>query len=128
MRLEGPVSRYELTSALWVAILDRVCPKPLVARFAIDAVSVLKQIRYGWVADILMGFALSARAVFVSNFPLLSGRLSLDCHPKTALLNHAKNTHDDGSRTKVSSLMSFPLFFVFQPIGIMPLIAAHAEC
>jgi len=24
--------------------------------------------------------------------------------------------------------LSFPLFFVFQPIGIMPLIAAHAEC
>ncbi|MDP1651957.1 MAG: hypothetical protein Q8L56_04455 [Rhodocyclaceae bacterium] len=23
--------------------------------------------------------------------------------------------------------LSFPLFFVFQPIGIMPLIAAHAE-
>ncbi|MDP1651893.1 MAG: hypothetical protein Q8L56_04130 [Rhodocyclaceae bacterium] len=23
--------------------------------------------------------------------------------------------------------VSFPLFFVFQPIGIMPLIAAHAE-
>jgi len=25
-------------------------------------------------------------------------------------------------------LVSFPLFFVFQPIGIMPPIAAHAEC
>jgi hypothetical protein len=24
--------------------------------------------------------------------------------------------------------LSFPLFFVFQPIGIMPPIAAHAEC
>jgi hypothetical protein len=24
--------------------------------------------------------------------------------------------------------MSFPLFFTFQPIGIMPPIAAHAEC
>ena len=28
----------------------------------------------------------------------------------------------------LQSSLSFPLFFVFQPIGIMPPIVAHAEC
>ena len=40
----------------------------------------------------------------------------------------AKGELDDSGLLNMSSGMSFPLFFVFQPIGIMPPILAHAEC
>jgi hypothetical protein len=34
----------------------------------------------------------------------------------------------DPIRGKIDTALSFPLFFVFQPVGIMPPIFVHAEC
>jgi len=37
-------------------------------------------------------------------------------------------SNSDTKNIPTSNKMSFPLFFVFQPNGIMPPIVAHAEC